>query len=654
LGRSIGDADRQVAAAAIAALGQIGTGEAEAALAAAAGGVPMDLRAALGEAWLQCAEALGPGGAMPPAAVDSLRKLTGPEWPPAVRLAAFPRWVATQGDRAAEPVLDALVGTDLVLQGAAIRALNAGEPKGLLRAVADRLETVPAGVQEPVIAILGRRGGVGVLPALERAAARSDPGVRLAAIRALGQAGDRTAVDGLLARVDPASESEQAAVAEALVRLRGDGVEAALVAAFEGGASPARQRVLLGALAGRGSARAGAAGRSALGSADAGVRREALGVVRRFGTAEAVSPLIQRLEGGDAGEGPAVQAALVEIGRREPAALASIAAALAGHTPEVRVALLDVLGATADARALDGIRTQLGAPEAAVRQAAVRALAEWPDAAPFEDLVGIVERGADPRERLVAARGLNRMAPQNPRRAGRAAEALAGALAAADDVAGRRTLMTALAGLPSVASFEALRRLLASAELGAEAVGPLVGVGEAVYPWHEAEVRAGLAEVRARESLPSELAARVVALEAKLGQPANFAIGALATSPDGLEKDGAANGDAAAADGRPETYWDEQDNQKLYVLRLQLREPSTVGCVRILGWKQHEYAPKDFTVLANDRVVKTVVGAQYTDNWLTVEFPPVASEVIELRITGYYGQSPAIREIELYGVRPGS
>jgi HEAT repeat protein len=404
-------------------------------------------------------------------------------------------------------------------------------------------------------------------------------------------------------------------------------------------------------LAGRSSPQAGAAGQSALANPDAAVRREALALVRRFGTVQAIKPLIQLIAGATDAERTTTEAALVEICRRHPAALEALGTEITPSTRPVKIALLGVLGSTGDPRAIAPIRAQLGSEDAEVRLAAVRSLAEWPDPTPFEDLARVVENGADARERLLAARGLNRMAPQDPQRAGRAAAALAGALTLAGDTASRRTLMAALAGIPSLPSLNAIRPLLRNPDLATEAASALIGIGEAIYPWHTTEVQTALTDIRGL-TLPAELTSRLAALAARLALPANFALGALVSSPDGLDKDGASNGDAAAADGRPETYWDELDGQKLYVLRLQLREPSPIGCLRILGWTQHDYAPKDFEILGNGRTIKTVTNAQYTSNWFTVAFPPVECTVVELKITSYYGQSPAIRELELYRTAP--
>ena len=130
-------------------------------------------------------------------------------------------------------------------------------------------------------------------------------------------------------------------------------------------------------------------------------------------------------------------------------------------------------------------------------------------------------------------------------------------------------------------------------------------------------------------------------------------IGATATNLDNLTPDGQGQGPFAALDGNPETYWDETDNQPLYWLRVQLAQPARVACLRILGFQHHSYAPKDFEVLGDGKVIKKVESAVYERNLLTVDLPPTECRTIELKITGYYGQSPAIRELGLFG-KPGT
>jgi hypothetical protein len=136
---------------------------------------------------------------------------------------------------------------------------------------------------------------------------------------------------------------------------------------------------------------------------------------------------------------------------------------------------------------------------------------------------------------------------------------------------------------------------------------------------------------------------------ALFNSPENLCRGATATNLDNLTPDGQGQGPFAALDGNPETYWDETDNQPLYWLRVHLKQPATVACLRILGYQHHNYAPRDFEVLGDGKLIKKVEKAVYQRNLLTVDLPPTECGTIELKITGYYGQSPAIRELGLFG-----
>jgi hypothetical protein len=122
----------------------------------------------------------------------------------------------------------------------------------------------------------------------------------------------------------------------------------------------------------------------------------------------------------------------------------------------------------------------------------------------------------------------------------------------------------------------------------------------------------------------------------------------VATNPDGLTPDGSGQGPFAAIDGDPATYWDETDNQKLYWLRVTLKQKASVACLRLLSYNHHDFAPRDFEMVCDGKTVKKVQNATYERNLLTLDLPPTECRIVELKITGYYNQSPAIRELGLY------
>lgn len=368
----------------------------------------------------------------------------------------------------------------------------------------------------------------------------------------------------------------------------------------------------------------------------------------------------------------------------DPSATRALLAAAERLTGTPLAGVLNALGTRRDARALGLLERALGNDDANVSAAAARALGRVGGARALRALVAHLTAGAG-AEDLVGAAALEAAGPLETtamQRTARDAYSLlweprwhsavrAGALAGllrlgADDALLRDALHdadTQLAGVAAAALAAPSRadaRLAALEDLGActEAIRPRVvqALGES----GDRAMIAGLVPLLHTEARPLRTAARTALrrLGAELPELApfqlvdpgpNLALGAVTSSPDGLEKDGAANGDAGANDGNLETYWDEADGQSEYILELTFPAPVEVGALRITAWQQHNYAARDFDVLCDGRVVCEVHEAEYTDNSFSLKLPPTSCTRLTLRITGCYGASPAIREIQVFG-----
>ena len=460
-----------------------------------------------------------------------LEELTAPDQPKPVRVAAFLGRVKALGNQADATVLAALAGSDSALQVAAIGLLRG---TALVKAAAERWKELPADLQVPLLAALGDSGEPAALPAVTEAASSELTDVRRAAIIAIGKLGDASSVPVLLGLLATAEKAEQPAIVEALARLPGPGVDAALLQ------SP--QPETIRALVARG---ATAAVPGLLVLAEAG-NPEAISALGKLAPAADGPRLMALLD--NASDRQPVEAALVALYRRAGETQAVADAALQASGPR-KASLLAVLGVLGGDRALAVLRASLQSGDADAQLAAVRALADWETGAPLEDLRAVAKTAADAKLKALAARG----------------------------------------------------------------------------------------------------AARLEALGFDITGMANLALGGTATNPDGLRADGQGGPPAAAIDGERQTYWDEIDNQKLYQLRIQMKQPATVRALRIVGFQHQQYAPKDFEIVCDDEVVKTIADASYRDNVLMVVVPPTRCTAIQLNITGSHGPSPAIRELEIYG-----
>ena len=229
---------------------------------------------------------------------------------------------------------------------------------------------------------------------------------------------------------------------------------------------------------------------------------------------------------------------------------------------------------------------------------AISALGKLADAADGPRLMALLDKAADRQPVEAALAALYR----------RAGDVQTVADAAAQASGPRKASLLAVLGV--LGGDQALPILRAALQDG-DADAKLAAV-RALADW---ETGAPLADLQAvaetatdakLKALAARGAARLEALGFDVTGMPNLALGGTATNPDGLKADGQGGPPAAAIDGDRSTYWDEVDNEKLYQLRVQMKQPATVRAIRIIGFQQQSYAPKDFEIVCDDQVVKTV------------------------------------------------
>jgi HEAT repeat protein len=203
--------------------------------------------------------------------------------------------------------------------------------------------------------------------------------------------------------------------------------------------------------------------------------------------------------------------ALVKIAPRDPdleGRSEPILKALASSGGPARPALLGVLGRIGGGKSLAAVRAALGDGDEKVRDSAIRALAEWPDAAAAEDLLGIVKGSAGDARKELALRGYIRVCRI---RTGRPEAETARMLAAGLAVAGRRDeKRAALGGLAEVRDLVALQAVvpcLGDAEIKEEAASAAVRIGREILSGHPEAVAAAMKkalEVTGNDNLKRE------------------------------------------------------------------------------------------------------------------------------------------------------
>lgn len=639
--------DVAAAAAAIKALGQLGGAEACRVLVGLESAIPAPLALELDQAQLLCAASLVALGKQEDATPIFERLFTSGQLP-ALRAAAFQLWTLARGDDAAPRVLSALKGEDAVIQRAALEALKDADVAVITSAARDLGGLAPE-MQISLLAILAERHTISALPEIVGLLAGQNALVRMAAIGALGALGDGSMVKPLTSLLTTANAAERSAIASALASLPGKGVEEPLLGALNGGA-PEIQIAAIKALRARASKQAIPAFVGAATSANSEVRREALRALGQMADASSCPALIKMLGQASPQDVSEIESALAEICRRT-ADVSPLVRALPDSPVAGKVALLNALAAVGGAEGLAAIQEELQSRDAELRIAALRLLAEWPNSAPLDSLGSVALSSADARARVLALRGLARLAPLAKDAQAREASEWIGRAMPRASVNEQRLLLAALGLMPNPASLKVAASYLADPALAGEARTTAYKILDSLDNARRADVAPFVQQLKSSTTNADETA-RLEWYDVKFGDWQKLSAGATATNPDGLKADGEGGPPSAAIDGNEKTYWDEEDNQKLYILRVHLKQAASIAYLRIMGWQQHNFAPRDFEILGDGKLLKRIDGAQYTKNWLQVPLAGNVCRSLELRITGFYGASPAIRELEIYG-KPG-
>jgi len=403
--------DEAIAGAAAAALGKIGGKDAAGALGALVPKAPEKVRPVATDAYLLCADQFLKQNQRPDAE-KIYKELYAQEQPRTVRIAALCGLAAAQGEKALPVLQPLMTGDDTEMRNIAFRLVQKMPGTDATKAIAAMVPKLPAASQAMLIEQLAERRDPAAAPAVLEAAKSEDEGVRSAAYRALGSVGDASTVP-MLTKAAVAGGPQQSAAREALGILRGKEIDPALLAQMNG-ADAATRVVLIQTLAARRSEAAVPVLEKGLGDEDASIRRESATALGALGQAQAVAPLVALLTKTDKDDErqAAEKAVLAVCDRVDDKAKcgAPVLAALGGAKGPAKAALVRTLIKVADPKALAAVRGALGDADAGVQDAALRTLADWPDAAAAAPLLEIAKTSDNANRQILALRGYIRLA----------------------------------------------------------------------------------------------------------------------------------------------------------------------------------------------------------------------------------------------------
>ncbi len=409
LGRLLGGKDPRAVGAALMALGDIGDAAAAAALAKLPASLPQNLRITAAEAHLKCAERLlAAGNAQSATAI--YRQHMG-DAPHSIRLAALAGLLRSSGDTAGDTVLSTLGGGDAQARAMAVSMIAELTPAAL-ETVAAGYDKLPAGHRIAVLSALAARGEKAALPAALAAAKSEEPEVCMAGLTAVGQLGDASAVP-LLVQTLLARGPAAAIARDALLRLAAADVNERLIGVLKAEKNGADRERLIDVLETRGAPQLVELLLPDVKANNARTRQRAMAVMGKLALPAQLPALLPGLLKSAAGsEREDAERALATVcARADPERRADLLlAAYRAAAPADRLLLLPALGRIGGPKVQATIQTALASSDAKQRDAAIRALCNWPNAAVANDLLQLAQHAEQDSQRLAALRALVRVA----------------------------------------------------------------------------------------------------------------------------------------------------------------------------------------------------------------------------------------------------
>lgn len=485
-------ANDDVRTAAVIGLAKLGDKSAAAAIAAAMEkGAPMARRIAA-DCYLLMADALAARGDKP-TALEIYKKMLPLEGH--LKCAAI-IGLGRSGTAGDLPTLfDALADPDARVRGACVEALCLLEGQGVTQAIAAKVGTAKPATKPALLQALARRGDKGTASVFLSAAADADEAVQVAALSGLGRVGNPSVVPVLL-KAAAASGKPQEAARESLRSLSGKDIDEALLGGIVADLEPKIRVEAVRALAARHVVAATRALLKAAEDADGGVRNEslkALGVVASTDALEALAAVLVKTA--DDGSRNEAANALVSIAHRERD-VEKRSEPILGALRPARLSLLGVLGRIGGQKSLEAVRAAVRDNDEKVNDAAIRALAEWPDAAAAADLMAVATTAAGETHQVLAIRGYLRVCSiRTDRPEAETAKLLAAGLQAAKRPEEKRQALGGLAEVRHVLALQAVVPAMGHDALKEEAASAAVRIGRDIGERNPEAVKAAMQKV---------------------------------------------------------------------------------------------------------------------------------------------------------------
>lgn len=429
-----------------------------------------------------------------------------------IQCAALATLAETQREKAGPDVLAAAGSDNQALRASALRLAAKSPAFGSdAQWVAQLNQAQSPAVRQDIVRMMGQRIGLEEVRSMyssklstdenhtlqdELVARLKDPdaGVRLAAIEAMSISGPHPSYPALMGLLQSSTDpAELDAVKAVLLRKPVSTYRMLLVQAYPKASPQGRIRILeiLGA---RRMTEERALCFSAAADSNSVVRMAALKAMRDLATeqdlAVGINFVLSAKTPAEATAARNVVAGMLERCEDRAAATAIIKGAYARVPGARKPALLELMPSLGGPAALQTVRKEVRGSDPATREAAIRALADWSDAAPMEDLLTLSKTSGNAKIRILAYRGYVRMIGSRQGLTNKdKVELCRKAIAAAPSREEARPVLVTLGAIPAPEAFRVAAATLEDPALREEAALAAIAVAGKIAPQIPNEVR---------------------------------------------------------------------------------------------------------------------------------------------------------------------
>jgi HEAT repeat protein len=415
------------------------------------------------------------------------------------RCAALRGLVEAEPASAGKRLMEALSTADSDLQSFCAQIVREWADDSQTEVLARSLGELPLDGQVRLLdAFRGRRH-----PAVRDAALESlkseHTALRLAALRAMADAGGPSDVAALARLASGPNAQERVVAAESLHQLHGSAVDEQILQLLGSSETDTRQ-ALIRAVVARRISNAGPRLIEMAEDKNAAVRIEAFTALQAVADVSLADELVRLLANAPRGkEREAADRAVWRSCSRitdQDRRADPILAALATAEPSRQAALLPALGRVGGVKALEVIHTAMKDPNEKVRDAAVRGLCNWPDATVADELLELARKEGKESHRIWALRGFVRViARQGRDRPQQVYEGLHQAMLLSSRLEEQKLILSRLTAARVPSSLTLSLSFLTDDRLRSDAIETTVSLAEGMKDSHPKEARAALEKV---------------------------------------------------------------------------------------------------------------------------------------------------------------